>query len=268
VIKAIGFNLGQFGDLCMNVVPAKAFKNMYPNSYLTFNLSKRYEAIKEIFYHNKYIDEVKIWDGYNDNWPSEDYIRYLLSHDYDTIFDPMIGPRAGWQRYHHQTVEMCKVHNLTPVDSQIEFNQYFEIQNGYDKYIAVCHTGATDISKKSLNVDKIKKITELITKLGFKPLFFQYPFENFEYFNGKFFDAIKIMLGCKMLITIDSAMAWIASGYKFPTLGLYNAHYYLEHGAITSKNWQPINPNSIYLENIGVNNIEEHLIEDGIKNIC
>jgi len=267
-MKAIGFNLGQYGDLCINLVAAKAFKNTYPNSYFTFNLSKRYEGIKEIFYNNKYIDEFKVWDGYNDNWPTEDYKNYLLNNKYDIIYDPMIGPRPGWQKYHHQTIEMCEVHNLNPVDSQIELNQYFNIPSNYDKHIAICHTGATDIHKKSLNIEKIKKITNLIIKLGFKPLFFQYPFEHFDYFDGKFFDAIRIMLGCKMLITIDSAMAWIASGYKFPTLGLYNSHYYIEHGVTTSKNWQPTNPNSIYFEDVSVNNIKEDLIEEAIKNIC
>ena len=268
MIKAIGFNLGQFGDLCMNVVPSKAFKLMHPDSHFTFNMSKRYSAIKEIFLFNQYIDDVKVWDGYNDNWETSDYTTFIRESKFDIIYNPMIGPQAGWQMHRHQTAEMCRVHSLTPPENlQIELNQYFDLFNDYKKYIAVCYSGATDSHKKNLSEEKTLEISRLIESLGYKPLFFQNKVQNYDCYSGQFFDAIKIMLSCKMLITIDSAMCWIASGYKFPTLGLYNKFYYSEYGATTSKNWQPINPNAIYLENNGLNSIIIEDIEKSMKEL-
>jgi hypothetical protein len=233
----------------MNTVSCRAFKNTYPDSHLTFNISKRYSAIKDLFLYNKYIDDVKVWDGYNDNWESKDYTDFINSSKFDLIYDPMIGPGPDWQTKRHQTEELCLVRNLKPPqDLRVELNQYFEIYNGYNNYIAICHQGATDSYKKNLPSNKLDELCNLILKHGYKPLFFQNKYKNFDFINESFFESVRFMLSTRLLITIDSAMSWIASGYKFPTIGLYNQNYYLHHGATTSKNWQPINPNSIYLE--------------------
>ena len=48
MIKAIGFNQGQYGDLVMNIIACKAFKQQYPNSHLTFGINKKYSDLKSI----------------------------------------------------------------------------------------------------------------------------------------------------------------------------------------------------------------------------
>jgi ADP-heptose:LPS heptosyltransferase len=266
--KAIGFNLGQYGDLCVNVVVAKAFKLQYPDYELTFHIGKPYEAIKEIFYFNKYIDKIHVSDGY-DNWPTEKDNKFFNQNQFDIIYDPKIAVKPGWQLRGHHALELCNVHNLTPPDSlQIELNNYFVTPQEYKKYIAICYKGTTDSDKKSIT-DKnlLIEICNIIKSYGFEPLFFQEDFLNYITVKDTFFDAIKIMLGCKMLITIDSAMAWIASGYQFPVLGLYNKNYYKEAGVTTSLNWQPINPNAIYLEDEHVNLINIDKIKNSVENI-
>lgn len=267
-MKAFGFHLGQYGDLCMNIVACKAFKQKYPNSHFTFNIGRRYEDIKYIFYNNKYIDDIHIWEGYNSNWPTEKDKEYLNTISYDIFYDPMVGPRPNWQNKRHQVEEVCLIRDLEPPqDLSVELNKYFDIYEGYKKYISICYSGATDSNKKNLSETKIDEICNLILKYGYKPLFYQKKYKNYDYINESFFEAIKYMLSTKLLITIDSAMCWIASGYKFPTIGLYNQNYYAEYGANTSKNWQPINNKAIYLEAPSTNDISIDLIENAIKNL-
>ena len=58
-------------------------------------------------------------------------------------------------------------------------------------------------------------------------------------------------------------MAWIASGYSFPTFGIYGYSYYPH--ANTAKNWQPINPNSKYVEKDKISNITLELLSEEIS---
>jgi ADP-heptose:LPS heptosyltransferase len=266
--KAIGFNLGQYGDLCVNLIGAKAFKLQYPDYQFTFHIGKPYESIKEIFYNNKYVDQIHISDGYND-WPTKIDVEFINNNKFDIIFNPQKSIPPKWQQRGHHASELCKMHNLAPPDSlQIELNKYFDVPN-YKDYIAICYKGTTDSHKKSITDNKLLlDLCNIIESYGLKPLFFQENFLNYATIKDTFFNAIKIMLGCKMLITIDSAMCWIASGYKFPVLGLYNKNYYKEEAGITtSLNWQPINPNAIYLEDEHVNLINIDKIKNSIKNI-
>ena len=58
-------------------------------------------------------------------------------------------------------------------------------------------------------------------------------------------------------------MAWIASGYSFPTFGIYSYNYY--PNATTAKNWQPINPNAKYIEKDKISNITLELLSEEIS---
>ena len=52
MIKAIGFNQGQIGDLVINLIACRAFKEKFPDSHLTFGINKKYQSILPIFKHN------------------------------------------------------------------------------------------------------------------------------------------------------------------------------------------------------------------------
>jgi len=266
-MKVIGFNQGQFGDLCMNLVACKAFKNINPDGHLTFGINKKYKEIAPLFLFNSLIDNIHIWDGYDD-WPTDKDKKFIQESNFDKIFHPMARLRPSWQPVRHQTEEVCLIHGLNPPDNlQISLNKYFNIKNGYKKYISICHSGATDGHKKNLSESKIDEICNLITKYGYKPLFYKNKYKDYDYIDVSFFEAVQYLLATKLLITIDSAMSWIASGYQFPTIGLYNQNYYAEYGAKTSVNWQPINNNAIYLEAESMNEININLIENAIKSM-
>lgn len=264
-VKAIGFNQGQYGDLCMNIIAAKSFKTYFPDSELYFGINKKYESIKEIFYNNPLIQKIHIWDKY-DGWPSQTDLEFIESEKFDYVFHAMAyHPEDDWYLNRHQTEEVCYMHGLkSPENLQITLNKYFTTGKNH-KHIAVNLFAETRGHDKIPSIQKSKQICDLLIKMGYIPVQIGLPDQPQiceKRFVGTFFDTIKFVLSCDFLLTVDSAISWIASGYSFPVLGLYSYNYY--SGASTSKNWQPINPNALYLEENIVENINLNSIESSI----
>lgn len=267
-MKAIGFNQGQYGDLCMCTVAAKAFKQTYDNSHLTLGINKKYENLKYIFINNDYIDDIHIWDQY-DGWPSIKDKDYLSKVNFDKVYNPMEKHTEDlWYLNRHQTQELCLMHDLNPPeDLRVSLKKYFEVRRNYN-YVAVNLFAETRGDQKTPSLERAKDIISLLIKLGYKPVQIGLPNQEQiteKRFVGSFFEAIKFVLSCDFLITVDSAMSWIASGYECPTIGLYSSSYYPM--AYTSKNWQPLNKNAIYLEENKINDIKLEKIEIATKNI-
>ena len=266
-MRAIGFHQGQFGDLCMATVCARAYKEKYPDGKLTFGINKKYESIKELLLYNSLIDDFYIWENY-DNWPSTNDRDYILKNNYDIIFYPMPKHKdTFWYLNYHQTEEACLMYDLDPPkNKQVYLNDYFS--NDVKNYICVCLLdGDRDLSK-SFSIDKANKLCRAIEKFtGLKTIQIGLPSDQqygFEKFSGSFLESAKIMLESKLFITVDTCWAWISSGYSKETIGLYSYGYY--HGARTAKNWCPINQNLTFLEDYNLNNIEIEIILDEIKN--
>ena len=90
----------------------------------------------------------------------------------------------------------------------------------------------------------------LINKLGYKAIHLNGPDEpdipGSVKLNKDWLTSVAVVTRSKLLITGDTGMSWAASGFQHPTVGMYAWGY--NPVAETSKNWQPINPNAIYLE--------------------
>jgi ADP-heptose:LPS heptosyltransferase len=247
------------------MVAAKSFKNYFPDSELYFGINKKYESIKEIFYENTLVDKIHIWDKY-DGWPSKEDELFIDQERFDYVFNAMAHhPEQDWYLKRHQTEELCYMHGLKAPDNlQITLNKYFATEKN-SKYIAINLFAETRGADKIPSLERSRQICELIYNMGYIPVQIGLPDQPQiceKRFVGTFFDTIKFVLSCDLLITVDSAIAWIASGYSFPVLGLYSYTYY--SGATTSKNWQPINPNAIYLEENIVDNIHIETIKNSI----
>ena len=136
-MKAIGFNQGQYGDLCINLIACKAFKRDFPNSKLYFGINKKYQSIKDIFLFNDLIDDIYIWDSYNE-WPSQNDINYIEDQKFDLVFNPMPKhSKKNWYIDYHQTQEVCLMHGLEPPENlQINLNKYFKTERN-KKFVAV-----------------------------------------------------------------------------------------------------------------------------------
>lgn len=267
-MKVIGFNQGQYGDLCMCTVAARSVKEMMPNCELYFGINKKYESLKDIFLHNDFIDHIHIWDQY-DGWPNQKDLDYITGENFNIVFDAMPKHTSDqWYLFKHQTEELCHMHKIVPpMNLQVSLNKYFETEDN-KKYVAVNLFAETRGSDKTPSLERAKEICEIIKSHGFTPVQVGLPSQPQiceERFTGTFFESIKFVLSCNFLFTVDSAMSWIMSGYNFPTIGIYAYSYY--PGATSSVNWQPINSNGIYIESDKISNITVDSIDDSIRSI-
>ena len=248
--RVIGFNQGQAGDLCMNLVACRAFKEMFPKSEIIFGINRRYEQLAPLFLENPLVDGVHIWDGY-DNWPTQADKDHIKSERFTHVFNPMPHhTREDWYLDRHQTEEVCWMHGLRPPnDLSVSLNKYFSTPPIDKRRIAVNLHAATRAEAKTPSPAHARAIIKALEGSGYMPVQIGLPNEEQyckERFVGTFFESVQFVLSCGALLTVDSAMAWIASGYKFPTVGLYTPSYY--PNALSSVTWQPRNDNLIALE--------------------
>ncbi len=267
IMKAIGFNAGQFGDLVMGTVAARAHKEAYPDSKLTIGMARKYSAVQNLFEGHEYFDDVHIWQGYDD-WPKADDNLHLAINRYDKVYNAMPQhTEPFWYLHRHQTAELCLMHRLTPPNNlQVSLGKPYHSENS--NHIALSLFGATRAEEKNVTEKQGKEIAQLISKLGYIPIQLGLKSEPQvceKRFLGTFEESITRMLCCHTLITVDTAMAWIASGYSHQVIGLYGYEYYPL--AKTSKNWQPVNPNAIYLESPKVSDIILDRIEAALKTL-
>ena len=267
-MKVIGFNQGQIGDLVMNLIPCKSIKEKDPNIHITFGINKKYESIKPIFYKNKFIDDFKIWENY-DNWPSENDSKFLQDNHFDKVYNPM-PPHVyanWWIKYHH-TEEVCMMHEIEPPeDLQIYLNPWFDKLEAYKNYVAFSPFASTAVPNRNMPVDLANKIINFIHSLGYKTI--QLGLKTDPEINttirpigGAIFEDAKIAYSCKMLITVDTGMNWIMSGYKQKVLGFLSAASYPIYAPVINR--MPRNPNAIYLENYNMMDINFNLIKENI----
>lgn len=266
-MKAIGFNQGQIGDLAMCLIPCRSLKEQYPEIKITFGINKKYESVSPIFLKNHLIDNIHIWENY-DNWPSLNDKNYLLNNNFDLIFNPMPQMKHElWYLSHHHTEETCFMHGLKPPKNlQINLTPWFEKDLKYKNCVALtCFSSAgsvRDIPKEVAN-----KIIDYIHSLGMETIQLGtsvHPKLNTTYppINGSIFEDVKTAYSCKFLITADTGMNWIMSGYQSKVIGLYAFSSYPFLAPL--KNRAPINPNAIYLISDYIQNIDEKLIQKSI----
>ncbi len=270
VKTAIGFNLGMRGDIIMNTVAARAFKLEYPNSKLTLGVGPQYADMANLFLNHKEIDSFHVYSSY-DNWPIEEDTKYLEEKKYDITFDGMPQHSChDWHTKYHQCLEVCNMHKLPdPKDYSCNLTKWFPDNNLLDKdFIAFAPFAGyyNKNSKKKLSLEKAQEIVNLCRSLGFNVLQVGGPDEprlnKTHTMHVSYFESVRNVLSCQMLIHTDTGMGWAASAYKHPCIGLYMQDYY--DGADV-KNIQPINPNGIYLTEKNVNDISLDTLKEKIQ---
>jgi ADP-heptose:LPS heptosyltransferase len=255
-MRVIGFNAGQRGDLIINTVACKAAKQKWPDCHLTFGIGKPYEDMALLFKNHPYIDDIHIWESYDEFTKGD--MDYLLDMNFDHIFNPMPKIRnPNWFNETHQTVEVCKMHYLEPPDDlSCYLNPWFASDEKLDK--TVCINPWTAHGPKNMLNDRWESIIQFLQNRGYRVI--QLSSDNQETVgkalrtppHTSYFEAVQILLKTKLLISLDGSMAWTCSAYQHPMLGLYGIHY---QGQICSKSYQPINFNAGYLEAQHANDI-------------
>ena len=267
-MKIIGTNQGQRGDLIMGTVVARAIKTRFPNSHFILGINKLFSDMKDLFLHHPYIDDIHIWDAY-DNWPNDIDKHFLMSNRFDLILHPMPqhpNNHCWFNLVKHQTEASCIMNGLTPPqDLSCYLNKYFDLYSEYQNYI--CIAPFTAWEKKNISISKWESIVDYIKSLNFKVIQIGSDSEIVikgceKKYNISYFESTKIMLSCKALICLDGGMSWVASAYQHPVVGLYGKHY---DNLISSGLYEPINTNATYLTHDSAENIDNILIFNTIK---
>jgi ADP-heptose:LPS heptosyltransferase len=268
-MKIIGFNAGQFGDLAMQTICCRSVKTLYPDAKITFAIGNRYESCKDLFLHQDFIDDIHIWDSYNE-WPKQKDKDFLRRSNYDLIFNPMPPTYPNWYDHHHQVEAVCLTHGLPIISNKLYLKRWFDVDPNYSNHIALA--GFTSFGdKKNISIDKLNQIisylkdtynVKVLNLIGLNDPHL----EGCDNFHGSYFDSVKLMLSTKFLISLDTGLIWYASCYDHPVLGLYGYDFYPCKN-MTSKNWQPVNDKAIYLESNHPENIDINLIYDKIDEL-
>lgn len=259
MFKIIFGNQGQRGDLIMNTVVARAIKEKFPNCHTSMSINKQYEDMKELFYNHPYIDSVSIWEGYDD-WPTQNDINH--AKNFDIILHPMPqhpNNHCWYNLVNYQTEAACIMNGFTPPkDLSCILNKYFEVKK---QIKSVCISPFTAWERKNISSEKWQSIIDYIYNKGY--LVFQIGSKNEYKFNNTikedltYIESTKLALGCDLVIGLDGGFSWLMSAYKHPFLGLYGHSY---DNLISPKVYEPINPNSTYLESFRAQDIPNDII--------
>jgi ADP-heptose:LPS heptosyltransferase len=255
-MKAIGFNAGQYGDLAMCTVAARALKRRDPDCYFTMGIGNRYGDVAELFHHEDYINNVHVWDSYNE-WPNQTDMDYIMTQKFDVVYNAMPQHTTeDWYLHRHQVAELCLMHKLpVPNSLKIELSRWWD-PYGVAPAPYVCFSLGSSMPDKVYN-QKMQSVLDYCKSKHLITVQLAGPNEDpigcDTIVTGEYWKSVVLMADAELLVTVDTGMAWFASGYNKKVVGLYGYKHYPH--AKTAINWMPINPFATYLERDYAGNI-------------
>ena len=270
--RAIGFLGGQYGDIVTTIAAQKIFKEDFPNYKLTLAASFKFKEILPIFKGQDFVNDIHIWQGYDESWPTDADLRFIKDNEYKIIFNPMQGVGDGlWFNRIHQVSLCCERYGLRlPESNQVSLQKKFLENSDYKNTIFLSVFPNNGQGVKAMSMKNAISLTDILKKEQNKVYQISGPHDpqipNVDrVIKVSFLEILPIIANCKLLITGDTSICWIASTLEVKTLGLFARGCH--PNSINSKNWQPINPNAIYLEADNVNNINLDKIVTEVKNL-
>ena len=227
-MKIFGGNQGQFGDLAMMTVVARAIKEKYPNSNYTLGIGNRYGEIATLFNNHPYVDEVKILQNYGKITETDS--RWIAAQSFDLILN--LEPqheRFDWWNFRHQVSEACVMNGFNPPDDlRVNWNNGIEWKKVERKnpVISFAPFGNFGKCKKSLTFDVAQSIVEELNKNNIDVVQIGHHSEpllqHCQIKNGISYEkSVESILNTDLFLTVDTGLTWVTSGYAMPTVGLY-----------------------------------------------
>lgn len=259
---------GLRGDLAINI-PAIEHAKKVTGWTIDMPINQQFIDLLPIFMNQPSFNPV-ITSDY-EKFASEGDRKLVESRKYTKIFNPMQPHADDWYNKRHQVSAVLFDYfgQDLPLDSlQINLSRWFDIIKesnciAFAPFAGWSHERTSD---KMLTIENAQRIADAINKMGYSVCQIggrdEPRLDGTAFFMGSYFESVKVVLGCRLLLHTDTGMGWIASGYKHPQVGLYGHRYY---GAANVKNIQPVNPNGVYLDAPTVNDISLDNIVHALK---
>ena len=161
------------------------------------------------------------------------------------VFSAMPQHRDEWWKHRHQYAEATHMMGL-PIPSDIKpvMNRWFNLDPSFKhNWVAFAPFGGNgEVNDKQLSMEQAEAIVAHLRKRGYLTVHLGAPNEpriqgaHWKY-EGSYFDAVRTMLSCRLLIHCDTGMGHFAGAYNHPSLGLYGWRYHGEEGL---KHIQPL----------------------------
>jgi len=265
---------GQYGDVMMGEPSLRRLIKMNPDAEFVIGTSHKYGDILPLFYdyHPQVID-YKIWDAYRVR-PEEfsDADRgYVDKMKFDKMYsDVKLHTSPTWMFERHQVEEMGLMLGVEVDSLDICLKRPDVVPKNKTVSISLFPNNKNKKCIKAIGLGRIQEIVLFICSLGYEVIHLNGPeepdIEGATKINVPYNDAVKEMLSTDLLIAGDTGMAWVASAYNHPVVGLYAVGYWgKSSGCTTSKNWQAINNKAIYLESWAAKDIPLNDIYNAIN---
>lgn len=263
MIKACGWQQGEFGDIVLSSTLCRTFKGLYPDSFLTLACNKKYSNILPLFYNNKFIDGFHLWDIYDD-WPGQQDHKFIYTQDY--VYTAMPQHKDLFWYNKPGAHNISEIHNMygfpEPKNKQCYLNKWFDLLPNHNKTItaSVFASGHhPDQLARTFSVEKIKELFSSIELMGYNVIRLDTRFEpeiedRWPASKLPLIEAARILCSSRLHVTCDTSWSWIADGYSHNTIGWARLPAYV-----------PINPNGYYFIDNTIQNIPLELITEKIK---
>ena len=252
VTNAIGLMQGQLGDLILSTVAIRAFKQQYPDARFTLGIADKYRDALPLFLHHGDIDDIHVWDGY-DNWPTSIDRQYCHWRGFDRVFNAMPPhSRPDWYNHHTYGEEACLRFGLPiPDDTSYELVRWFPLDKGYEKVVTLSLFPSSNQLHKTMPVEECEKLCVSLKAMGYTPVQLGGKYEYVKLKNAvaphlSILEATRLMLSSHLHLTADTAFSSIAAAYKAPIVGWYGRNY---PDMVDCFSHLPPNPNALYIKN-------------------
>jgi ADP-heptose:LPS heptosyltransferase/SAM-dependent methyltransferase len=248
--------LGQIGDIVMFTPTVRRLKELFPNSEITFAVSRKYRQAAELVAGLPYVDRVyetelyfekltpRLMNAWRCGWPldlrGEDEVAEQRKHD--LVFETRPRSRGTpWWRHAHQ-VEECA--HMVGVPGPIDLQTEIAIPPGV---VASEETRGKIVLHNDPSIDPTKawpweSLREFVKKVGPANVVLvgnRGPaVDGVLDYRGKttLAELAAIIEACRCYVGIDSGPMWIAASLQVPAVGLYGTSYIPAYGAIHPKN--------------------------------
>ena len=277
-MKKIYFGInGQFGDIIIQEPTLRKIIKLNPDAEIYIGAYKKYFEILDVYrnYHENikgFIEWERYTTRYEKNgdgyWPSEKDKEIIEKIGFDKMYDVSPINDSEYVKHRHITEQFGKMFGIEIDDKKVNLNTPKNIiKENKSVAISLFPSDWKTNGIKSLRPEIVNSIVYFLKQKGYTIYHLSGPGEpnvkNTIKIEGNYIESVYKLLQTEFLITCDTGMAWVASAYNHPTLGMWawgiNGH------ASTADNWMPINPNATYMQARLANDINLYSIFDKIK---